>query len=107
MFPRKFPKFKHTAVGQFHKGLYTSIVCPNSNAEPNPDCQIMLKVLALIYLILFLRNFLAMYMVIQRKIRERIADIQWLQHRYESALTLINCERSSFQKLTFLLVFLF
>ncbi|CAF2947159.1 unnamed protein product [Rotaria sp. Silwood2] len=69
-------------------------------AEPNPDWQLMLKVLALIYFILFLGNFLTMYMVIRRKIRERIADIQWLQHRYESFITLIDRVRSvrSFQK---------
>ena len=58
--------------------------------EPNPDWQFMLKILSAIFLILFLGNFITMYLVIRRKIRERIADIQWLQHRYESAKTLIN-----------------
>ncbi|CAF4801572.1 unnamed protein product, partial [Rotaria magnacalcarata] len=62
--------------------------------EPNPDGHFMLQVLAIIYLILFLGNFLTMYMVIRRKIRERIADIQWLKHRYESVITLIKRVRS-------------
>jgi hypothetical protein len=66
----------------------------NSETEPNPDWQFMLKILSLIFLILFLGNFITMYMVIRRKIRERIADIQWLQHRYESVKTLINRVRS-------------
>ncbi|CAF5083753.1 unnamed protein product, partial [Rotaria magnacalcarata] len=62
--------------------------------EPNPDGHFMLQVLAIIYLILFLGNFLTMYMVIRRKIRERITDIQWLKHRYESVITLIKRVRS-------------
>jgi hypothetical protein len=66
----------------------------NSNSEPNPDWQFMLKILSAIFFILFLGNFITMYMVIRRKIRERIADIQWLQHRYESVKTLINRVRS-------------
>ena len=63
-------------------------------AEPNPDWQFMLKILSAILFILFLGNFITMYMVIRRKIRERISDIQWLQHRYESVKTLINRVRS-------------
>ena len=56
----------------------------------------MLKILALDYfLYLFLGNFITMYMVIRRKIRERIADIQWLQHRYESVKTLMKSCRIS------------
>ncbi|CAF0880013.1 unnamed protein product [Rotaria sordida] len=78
--------------------LYNAYILYNlsidSNAEPNPDWQIMLKVLALTYFILFLGNFLTMYLVIRRKIRQRIADIQWLQHRYESFITLIDRVRS-------------
>ncbi|CAF0968704.1 unnamed protein product [Rotaria sp. Silwood1] len=74
--------------------LYNAYVLYNlsidQSAEPNSDWQILLKVLALIYFILFLGNFLTMYMVIRRKIRERIADIQWLRHRYESFITLIG-----------------
>jgi hypothetical protein len=62
----------------------------NSNDEPNPDWQFMLKILSGIFLILFLGNFLTMYIVIRRKIRERIADIQWLKHRYETVKSLIN-----------------
>lgn len=62
----------------------------DSTMEPNPDWQFMLKILAGIFLILFLGNFITMYLVIRRKIRERIADIQWITHRYESVKTLIN-----------------
>ena len=68
--------------------LYNAYVFYNlsitSSAEPNADWRIVLKILALIFLILFLGNFITMFMVIRRKIRERIPDIQWLQHRYES-----------------------
>ena len=64
-------------------------------AEPNPDWQFMLKILSAICLLLFLGNFITMYLVIRRKIRERIADIQWLSHRYESVKTLISRVRSS------------
>ncbi|CAF3089629.1 unnamed protein product [Rotaria socialis] len=78
--------------------LYNAYILYNlskdSNAEPNHDGHLMLQVLTIIYLILFLGNFLTMYMVIRRKIRERIADIQWLKHRYESVITLINRVRS-------------
>ena len=62
----------------------------NPSMEPNPDWQFMLKILAVIFLVLFLGNFITMYLVIRRKIRERIPDIQWLPHRYESVKTLIN-----------------
>ena len=64
-------------------------------AEPNPDWQFMLKILSAIFFLLFLGNFITMYLVIRRKIRERIADIQWLSHRYESVKTLISRVRSS------------
>ncbi|CAF1156950.1 unnamed protein product [Adineta ricciae] len=63
-------------------------------SEPNPDWQFMLKVLSAIFFTLFLGNSITMYLVIRRKIRERIHDIQWLQHRYESVKTLINRVRS-------------
>jgi hypothetical protein len=68
--------------------------------EPNPDWQFMLKILAGIFFVFSLGNSLTMYSVIRRKIRERIADIQWLQHRYESVKTLINRVRlvKHFQK---------
>jgi len=62
----------------------------NSNDEPNPDWQFMLKILSGIFLILFLGNSITMYIVIRRKIHERIADIQWLKHRYETVKSLIN-----------------
>jgi hypothetical protein len=84
--------------------LYNAYVIYNLSIdptmEPNPDWQFMLKILAGIFFILFLGNFITMYIVIRRKIRERIADIQWLQHRYESVKTLINRVRSvtAFQK---------
>lgn len=78
--------------------LYYLSIDPN--AEPNPDGQLMLKILSFIFFVLFFGNFLTMYLVIRRKIRERIADIQWLKHRYESVITLISRVRSvkSFQK---------
>jgi hypothetical protein len=68
--------------------------------EPNPDWQFMLKILAGIFFVFSLGNSLTMCSVIRRKIRERIADIQWLQHRYESVKTLINRVRlvKHFQK---------
>jgi hypothetical protein len=62
----------------------------NPITEPNPDWQFMLKILAGIFLILFLGNVITMFLVIRRKIHERISDIQWLKHRYESVKTLIN-----------------
>ncbi|CAF4384592.1 unnamed protein product, partial [Adineta steineri] len=78
--------------------LYNAYVLYNlsidSNAEPNPDWQFMLKILSAIFFILFLGNFFTMYMVIRRKISERIHDIQWLQHRYESVKTLVKRIRS-------------
>ncbi|CAF1038034.1 unnamed protein product [Adineta steineri] len=74
--------------------LYNAYVLYNlsidSNAEPNPDWQFILKILSAIFFILFLGNFFTMYMVIRRKISERIHDIQWLQHRYESVKTLVK-----------------
>jgi len=74
--------------------LYNAYILYNLSidpiAEPNPDWQFMLKILSGIFLILFLGNFITMYMVIRRKIRERISDIQWVQHRYESFKTLMN-----------------
>jgi len=74
--------------------LYNAYVLYNLSinplTEPNPDWQFMLKILSGIFLILFLGNFITMYMVIRRKIHEGISDIQWLQHRYESVKTLIN-----------------
>jgi hypothetical protein len=73
--------------------IYNLSLDPKS--EPNPDWQFMLKILAGIFLILFLGNFITMYMVIRRKIHERIADIQWLKHRYESVKTLLNPIRLS------------
>jgi len=73
--------------------IYNLSLDPKS--EPNPDWQFMLKILAGIFFILFLGNFITMYMVIRRKIHERIADIQWLQHRYESVKTLLNRIRLS------------
>ncbi|UJR13294.1 hypothetical protein I4U23_000312 [Adineta vaga] len=78
--------------------LYNISINPNN--EPNSDWQFMLKILAGLFLILFLGNMITMYMVIRRKIRERIPDIQWLQHRYESVKTLLNRVRSvkSFHK---------
>jgi hypothetical protein len=48
-----------------------------------------LKILSLIFLVLFIGNFITMLSVIRRKIHERIPDIQWLQHRYESLKTLL------------------
>jgi hypothetical protein len=73
--------------------LYNAYVLYNlsitSSAEPNPDWRVVLKILALLFLILFLGNFITMLMVIRRKIRERIPDIQWVQHRYESVKTLL------------------
>jgi hypothetical protein len=53
-----------------------------------------LKILSGIFLILFLGNFITMFLVIRRKIRERIPDLQWLKHRYETVKTLINRVRS-------------
>jgi hypothetical protein len=67
--------------------LYYLSITPS--AEPNSDWRIVLKILAVIFLTLFLGNFITMLMVIRRKIRERIPDIQWLQHRYESFKTLL------------------
>jgi hypothetical protein len=67
--------------------LYNISITPN--AEPNADWRIVLKILALIFVILFLGNFITMLMVIRRKIHERIPDIQWVQHRYESFKTLL------------------
>ncbi len=67
--------------------LYNLSITPS--AEPNSDWRIVLKILSLIFLILFLGNFITMFMVIRRKIRERIPDIQWVQHRYESLKTLL------------------
>jgi hypothetical protein len=73
--------------------LYNAYVLYNlsitSSAEPNPDWRVVLKILALLFLTLFLGNFITMLMVIRRKIRERIPDIQWVQHRYESVKTLL------------------
>jgi hypothetical protein len=78
--------------------LYNLSIDPKM--EPNPDWQFMLKIISGIFFILFLGNFLTMYIVIRRKIRERIPDIQWLPHRYESVKTLINRVRlvKSFNK---------
>ena len=67
--------------------LYNLSITPS--AEPNSDWRIVLKILALISVILFLGNFITMFLVIRRKIHERIPDIQWLQHRYESFKTLL------------------
>jgi hypothetical protein len=67
--------------------LYNLSITPS--AEPNSDWRIVLKILAIIFFILFLGNIITMFMVIRRKIRERIPDIQWLQHRYESFKTLL------------------
>lgn len=60
----------------------------------NPHWPWMLKILSFLFFILFLGNSITMYAVIRRKIRERIKDVQWLRHRYESARTLINRLRS-------------
>jgi hypothetical protein len=78
--------------------IYNLSIDPIS--EPNPDWQFMLKILAGIFFILFLGNIITMGIVIRRKIHERIPDIQWLQHRYESVKTLIHRVRSAkaFQK---------
>lgn len=67
--------------------LYYLSITPD--AEPNCDWRMILKVLAFIFFILFLGNLFTMYMVIRRKIREQIPDIQWLQHRYESLKSLL------------------
>jgi len=67
--------------------IYNLSITPS--AEPNSDWRIVLKILALISVIFFLGNFITMFMVIRRKIHERIPDIQWLQHRYESFKTLL------------------
>jgi len=75
--------------------MFSTIYRLIPSTEPNPDWQFMLKILSAIFFILFLGNFITMYMVIRRKIHERITDIQWLQHRYESVKTLINRVRSA------------
>jgi len=67
--------------------IYNLSITPS--AEPNSDWRIVLKVLALIFLILFLGNSITMLMVIRRKIHQRIPDLQWLQHRYESFKTFL------------------
>ena len=61
----------------------------------NPQWKWILKILSLLFFILFLGNFITMYSVIRRKIRQRIRDVQWLRHRYESVKTLLNRLRSS------------
>ncbi|UJR34682.1 hypothetical protein I4U23_027459 [Adineta vaga] len=68
--------------------------------EPNPNWQFILKILSGIFFIFFLGNSITIFMVIRRKIRKRIQDIQWIKHRYESVKTLINRVRSvtSFQR---------
>jgi len=73
--------------------IYNLSITPS--AEPNSDWRFVLKILALISVILFLGNFITMFMVIRRKIHERIQDIQWLQHRYESFKTLLSRVRST------------
>jgi hypothetical protein len=67
--------------------IYNLSITPS--AEPNPDWRIVLKLLSLIFLILFLGNSITMLMVIRRKIHQRIPDLQWLQHRYESFKTFL------------------
>lgn len=57
--------------------------------EPNSDWRLVLKILSLISFVFFLCNSTTMYLVIRRKIRERIPDVQSLQHRYESLKTLL------------------
>jgi hypothetical protein len=87
-------------IFQFYNAYVIYNLSIDSTMEPNPDWQFMLKILSGIFFILSLGNFITMYIVIRRKIRQRIADIQWLRHRYESVKTLINRVRSvnPFQK---------
>jgi hypothetical protein len=87
-------------IFQFYNAYVIYNLSIDSTMEPNPDWQFMLKILSGIFFILSLGNFITMYIVIRRKIRQRIADIQWLKHRYESVKTLINRVRSvnPFQK---------
>ncbi|CAF1473837.1 unnamed protein product [Adineta ricciae] len=87
-------------VFQLYNAYVLFEISIDPKSEPNPHWQFMLKILSGIFLILFLGNSLTMYIVLRRKIRERVHDIQWLQHRYETVKTLINRVRSviSFQR---------
>lgn len=67
--------------------IYNLSITPS--VEPNADWRIILKLLALIFFVLFLGNFITMFMVIRHKIHQYLPGIQWLQHRYERIKTLL------------------
>ena len=85
---------------EFYNGYVLFHLSNMPSVETNTDWQLIMKILSIFFFIFSIGNILTMYLVIRRKIRQRISDIQWLRHRYESAKTLIDRFRSvkSFRK---------
>jgi hypothetical protein len=76
------------------------VLCPSVCVRPLSFCVCCVFLFFCDHLFVGYRGRASSIVLPGTEIRERIADIQWLQHRYESVKTLINRVRSvkAFQK---------